>query len=53
MREYIEDGIVKIKFVKSENNDADIFTKNLGKKEFKRHIEKFMKVGDDLKKKEA
>jgi hypothetical protein len=28
VREYIEDGVVKIIFVKSEENDADIFTKN-------------------------
>jgi hypothetical protein len=31
VRELIEDGIVKIEFVRSENNDSDIFTKNLGK----------------------
>ena len=29
VREYIENGILKIVFVKSEDNDADIMTKNL------------------------
>ena len=29
VREYIEDGIIQIKFVRSEDNHADIFTKNL------------------------
>jgi hypothetical protein len=28
VRQYIEDGVFKIVFVKSEENDADIFTKN-------------------------
>jgi hypothetical protein len=31
VRELIEDGIVKTEFVRSENNDSDIFTKKLGK----------------------
>ena len=28
--QYCEDGVVKIVFVEPENNDANIFTKNLG-----------------------
>jgi hypothetical protein len=28
VREFIEDGILKVNFVRSEDNDADIFTKN-------------------------
>ena len=28
--EYVEDGVLKIVYVKSEENDADIFMKNLG-----------------------
>ena len=31
MKEYIEDGFIKVLFVRSEDNDSDIFTKNLGK----------------------
>ncbi len=37
MREYIEDGILKVQFVRSEANDADIFTKNLNTENFQRH----------------
>jgi hypothetical protein len=37
VREYIEDGIVKVVFVRSEDNDADIFTKNLNGETFERH----------------
>ena len=29
VNEFIEDGVVKIIFVKSKENDADLFTKNL------------------------
>jgi hypothetical protein len=41
VREHIEDGIVKIVFVRSKNNDADIFTKNLPGESYERHVEKF------------
>jgi hypothetical protein len=37
VREYIEDGIVKVIFVRSEDNDADIFTKNLNTETFVKH----------------
>lgn len=39
VREYIEDGIVKVQFVRSEENHADIFTKNLNTEAFGRHSE--------------
>ena len=39
VREYIEDGIVKVVFVRSEDNHADIFTKNLNTDTFKKHSE--------------
>ena len=42
VREYVEDGMVKVVFVKSEENDADIWTKNVNTDTFKRHTEKFM-----------
>ena len=29
IHEYVEDGMVKIEFDKSEENNADLFTKNL------------------------
>jgi hypothetical protein len=41
VREFIEDGIVKIVFVRSKNNDADIFTKNLTGEGYERHAGKF------------
>jgi hypothetical protein len=42
VREHIEDGIVKIVFVKSCDNDADIFTKNLAGEPYEKHTEKFL-----------
>ena len=42
VRDYIEDGLVKIIFVKSQNNDADMFTKNLPTELFKKHSENVM-----------
>jgi len=42
VREYIEDETVKIVFVKSKDNDADIFTKNLDGEAFWRHANKFL-----------
>jgi len=41
-REFIVDGIVMIKFVKSEENDSDIFTKNKNRETFHRHENKFI-----------
>ena len=42
VRDYIEDGLVKIIFVKSQNNDADMFTKNLPSELFKKHTDNVM-----------
>ena len=42
VREYVVDGKVDIVFLCSEENDADIFTKNVGEKAFLKHTEKFM-----------
>jgi hypothetical protein len=39
VREYVEDGIIKVKFVRSEENHADLFTKNLNIEKFKKHCE--------------
>jgi ribosomal protein L24 len=41
VREHIEDGVVKIVFVRSKHNDADLFTKNLPGESYERHVEKF------------
>ena len=40
VRQHIEDGIFKIEFVKSTNNDADIFTKNTTEEIFNKHADK-------------
>jgi Reverse transcriptase (RNA-dependent DNA polymerase) len=40
VREFIEDGILKIVFIKSEDNDADIFTKNTTEDLFIKHSSK-------------
>jgi hypothetical protein len=47
VRDYIEDGIVKIVFVKSEDNDSDIYTKNLGEELFYKHSGKYIQALDD------
>lgn len=40
VRNYIENGIVKINFVRSEENDADLFTKNLKQETYTKHSDK-------------
>jgi Reverse transcriptase (RNA-dependent DNA polymerase) len=42
VRDYIEEGVIKIIFVKSEENDSDIYTKNLGDELFKKHSKKYI-----------
>ncbi len=37
VNEFVEDGFLKVIFVRSENNDADIFTKNLKGEKFEKH----------------
>ena len=43
VNKYVEDGTVKIIFVKSKENDADIFTKNLNGELHAKHPLKFVK----------
>ena len=45
LRELKEQGLLVIRYVKGDDNDSDIFTKNTSSKVFKRHIPKF--VGTD------
>ena len=40
VRQHIEDGIFKIEFIRSTNNDADIFTKNTTEDLFNKHAAK-------------
>ena len=41
-REYVEDGIVKIRYVRTDDNTSDVMTKNNARKTFWKHCEKFM-----------
>jgi hypothetical protein len=47
VQEYIKDGIVNIVFVKSEDNNSDIYTKNLGEELFYKHSGKYIQAIDD------
>ena len=42
VRELIIKGLLKVEFIKSGNNDADIFTKNVSEELFDQHSKKFM-----------
>ena len=42
VREYVQDGTIKIIFVRSEENDSDIMTKNLGSKLHSKHADKLV-----------
>jgi hypothetical protein len=44
VRGYVEDNILKIIFVRSEDNDADMFTKNVTEELFTKHSEKLLGV---------
>jgi hypothetical protein len=41
VHENVEDGLIKIDFVKSRTNDADMFKKNVGKEAYEKHVNKF------------
>ena len=42
VREFIKDGVIKLKYIASKENDADIMTKNTGGELFWKHTLKFM-----------
>ena len=42
MREYIGDRMVKIEFIKSEENDAHLFMKNIPGNLFEKHAKKLV-----------
>ena len=42
VREYAEDGVIKIVFVRSEDNDSDIMTKNLASELYGKHSKKLL-----------
>ena len=45
MRELKEDGVIEVKWQSTEENEADIFTKNVDNKLFDRHVRTI--CGDD------
>jgi hypothetical protein len=42
VREFIEDGFIRIKFVGSAENDSDLFTKNVNQELYEKHTKKFL-----------
>jgi hypothetical protein len=42
VRENLDDGIIKIEFIKSVENQSDIFIKNVTQEIYERHVEKFL-----------
>jgi hypothetical protein len=42
VREHVVDEFIKIIFVKSDTNVADMFTKNIGKEIYEKHIKRFL-----------
>jgi hypothetical protein len=42
VRQHIENGVVEVNFVRSEENVADIFTKNVGTDVYNKHVSQFL-----------
>ena len=53
MKEYQEDGKIIIKFAKSEENEADIFTKNTTNTIFQNHQKKLVRDKGKVNKEEG
>jgi hypothetical protein len=49
IRENVEDGIVRVEFVKSSDNDSDIFTKNVNQEMYEKHAMKFLGSIEDFR----
>ena len=47
VREFVQDGEIAIKFVRSENNDSDVWSKNTSVAVFEKHTNKFMVYHDE------
>jgi hypothetical protein len=45
IQEHIEDGFIQVVFVRTSENDADIFTKNVNKETYEKHIVKLLGNG--------
>jgi len=42
IHQHIQEGTVKVEFVKSQENDADLFTKNVNGETFEEHRRKMV-----------
>jgi len=42
VREFIEDGFIKIEFVRSIENNSDMFTKNVSQENYQKHMKYFL-----------
>jgi hypothetical protein len=40
----VEDGIVRVEFVKSSDNNSDIFTENVNQEIYEKHAMKLLKI---------
>jgi hypothetical protein len=49
IRENVEDGIIRVEFVSSSDNDSDIFTNNVSQDTYKRHAMKFLGSFEDFR----
>ena len=49
IRQYIKDGTIMIEFVRSSENDSDIFTKKVTSETFNRHSEKLIWTKEEYK----
>ena len=47
IRDLIENGTIQINFIKTTENDADIYTKNVSSELFNKHIGKYMELSTD------
>ena len=48
IRELKEAGMLQIKWIKGEDNCADLFTKNLSGVNYHKHVKKFEAEGNDM-----
>jgi hypothetical protein len=48
IREFNEDGFIKVEFVRSVENDADIFTKNVSHDFYVKHTKNFLADAGNL-----
>jgi len=49
IRQHIKDGTIMIEFVRSSENNSDIFTKNVTSETFSRHSEKMIWTNEEYK----